>query len=231
MIRMPWPITCWAAHIWQKGCLKTACANLPLATKVDPKIVDAYLKKGYFYFSRGKNIEGETELSSAVRAAPDVLNSRLLLALYQLRVGKPDKALSVLKSGLTGKKSDALLYNGIAAVYFSQNKQDEGLKSIQKAKEMDPALPASYQNLATYYASTGKYEKAIEEYTALLRSDPQNFRALLGLAVLYEIKGNDSEALSYYQKATETKQATAFMAKAELSPEKAGNAQGAEGPG
>jgi putative PEP-CTERM system TPR-repeat lipoprotein len=197
-----------------KGLFEDGMREFTLATKVDPKIVDAYLKKGYFYFSRGKNMEGETELSSAVQAAPDVLNSRLLLALYQLRVGKPDKALSVLKSGLTGNKSDALLYNGIAAVYFSQNKQDEGLKSIQKAKEMDPALPASYQNLATYYASCGKYEKAIEEYIALLRSDPQNSRALLGLAVLNEIKGNDTEALSYYQKATETKQANAFIAKA-----------------
>jgi putative PEP-CTERM system TPR-repeat lipoprotein len=197
-----------------KGLFEDGMREFTLATKVDPKIVDAYLKRGYFYFSRGKNIEGETELSSAVQAAPDVLNSRLLLALYQLRVGKPDKALSVLKSGLTGNKSDALLYNGIAAVYFSQNKQNEGLSSIQKAKEIDFALPASYQNLATYFASTGKYEKAIEEYTALLRSDPQNSRALLGLAVLYEIKGNDTEALNYYQKATETKQATAFMAKA-----------------
>ena len=197
-----------------KGMFEDGMREFTLATKVDPKIVDAYLKKGYFYFSRGKNVEGETELSSAVQAAPDVLHSRLMLGLYQLRVGKPDKALLVLKSGLTGKKSDALLYNGIAAVYFSQNKQAEGINSIKKAKEVDPALPASYQNLANYFASTGNYEKAIEEYTALLRSDPQNTQALLGLAVLHEIKGNDSEALKYYQKATGTNQATAYMAKA-----------------
>jgi len=197
-----------------KGLFEDGMREFNLATKVDPKIVDAYLKKGYFYFSRGKNVEGETELSNAVQVAPDVQNSRLLLALYQLRVGKADKALLVLKSGLTGKKSDAILYNGIAAVYFSLNQQSEGLKNIQKAKVADPAFPASYQNLATYFATTGKYEKAVEEYTALLNSDPQNTRALLGLAVLHEIKGNESDALRYYQRATETKQPTAFMAKA-----------------
>jgi len=197
-----------------KGMFEDGMREFNRATKIDPKIVDAYLKKGYFYFSRGKNTEGETELASAVKAAPDILNSRLLLASYHLRSGKADKALSGLKAGLTGSKSDAYLLNSIAAVYFSQNKQEEGLKNIHKAKEVDPAFPASYQNLATYYVATGNYDMAIAEYTALLRNDPQNIQAMLGLAGLYEIKGNDSEALLHYQKATETKQMPAFMAKA-----------------
>ncbi len=197
-----------------KGMFEDGMREFNKATKIDPKIVDAYLKKGYFYFSRGKNAEGETELATAVHAAPDVLSSRLLLASYHLRVGKGEKALADLRAGLIGKKSDAVLYNGIAAVYFTLNKQTEGLKSIQKAKEMDSAFPASYQNLATYYSSTGKYDKALEEYNALLRNDPQNFQAMLGMAGLYEIKGNDKEALAYYQKATETKQPAAFLAKA-----------------
>lgn len=197
-----------------KGMFEEGMREFNRATRIDPKTVDAYLKKGYFYFSRGKNAEGEMELATAVRAAPDVLNSRLLLASYYLRGGNGAKALSVLRAGLTGKKSDALLYNSIAAALFSQNKLNEGLKSIQKAKEVDPAFPASYRNLATFYAATGKYEKAIEEYASLLRNDPQNYHAMLGLAVLYEIKGNDREALVYYQKATETRQPTAFLAQA-----------------
>ncbi|MDD2736017.1 MAG: PEP-CTERM system TPR-repeat protein PrsT [Desulfuromonadaceae bacterium] len=197
-----------------KGMFEDGMREFTKATKIDPKIVDAYLKRGYFYFSRGKNAEGETELASAVQAAPDALNSRLLLASYHLKSGKSDKALSVLKAGLTGKKSDAFLLNSIAAVYFAQNKQEEGIKSIQKAKVVDPAFPASYQNLATYFAATGKYDKAIGEYTSLLQNDPQNYRAMLGLAALYELKGSDAEALSYYQKATDTKQPAAFMAKA-----------------
>ncbi len=197
-----------------KGMFEDGMREFNKATKINPKIVDAYLKKGYFYFSRGQNAEGETELATAVQAAPDALNSRLLLASYNLRSGKADKALSILKSGLTGKKGDAFLLNSIAGVYFSLNKPDEGLKSIQKAKEADPAFPTSYQNLATYFAATGKYDKAIEEYTALLQNDPKNVQAMLGLAGLNEIKGKESEALAYYQKATETKQPNAFIAKA-----------------
>jgi putative PEP-CTERM system TPR-repeat lipoprotein len=197
-----------------KGMFDDGMREFNKATKIDPKIVDAYLKKGYFYFSQGKNNEGEFELATAVQAVPDAMNSRLMLASYHLRSGKGDKALAVLKSGLTGKKGDAFLLNSIASVYATLNKPDEGVKQLQKAKELDPAFPTSYQNMATYYISTGKYEKAIEEYSALLRIDPQNAGAMLGLAGLYEIKGNDSDAAAYYQKAADTKQPAAFLAKA-----------------
>ncbi|MFA7061767.1 MAG: XrtA/PEP-CTERM system TPR-repeat protein PrsT [Pedobacter sp.] len=195
-----------------KGMYDDGLREYNRATKIDPKAVDAYLKKGYFYFSRGKNAEGESELVTAVQAAPDQLNSRLILASYHQRGGNHAKALSVLRAGLNGKKSDALLYNSIAAVLLSENKLDEGLKNIQKAKDIDPAFPTSYQNLVTIYAATGKYDKAIEEYLILLRHDPKNIRAMLGLAALYEIKRQDGEALTYYKKAVETGQPQAFMA-------------------
>jgi tetratricopeptide (TPR) repeat protein len=194
------------------GMFEEGMREFNRATKIDPKIVDAYLKKGYYYFSRGKNTEGESELATAVQAAPDAINSRLILASYHQRGGNSAKALSVLRAGLTGKKSDAVIYNSIAAVLLSTNKLDEGLKNIQKAKETDPAFAASYQNLVTIYAATGKYDKAIEEYTALLRHDPKNTRAMLGLAALYEIKGQENEAQSQYVKATETKQPEAYIA-------------------
>ncbi len=195
-----------------KGMFEEGMREYNRATKIDPKIVDAYLKKGYFYFSRGKNAEGESELVTAVQAAPDALNSRLILASYHQRGGNRAKALSVLRAGLSGKKGDALLYNSIAAVLLSENKLDEALKNIQKAKDIDPAFPASYQNLVTIYAATGKYDKAIEEYTILLRNDPKNIRAMLGLAALYEIKGQDTEALAQYNKSLESDQPEAFMA-------------------
>ena len=51
-----------------KGMFEVGCAKLNRATKIDPGIVDAYMKKGYFYFRHGKNSEGEAELSTAVNA-------------------------------------------------------------------------------------------------------------------------------------------------------------------
>jgi len=209
-----------------KGMFEEGMWELNRATVIDPKIVDAYLKKGYFYLSRGKLSEGEAEFTTAVKMAPDALNSRLMLASYHFRQGKPVQALDDLRAGLSGKKGDALLYNGIATVLFFQNKLDEGIKNIKKAKEIDPAFPGSYHNLATYYAATNNYDKAIDEYSALIRIDPHNYQGTLGLAILNEIKGNDKEALAYYQKATDSKRPEAFLAQASYflkkrEPEKA----------
>jgi len=197
-----------------KGMFDDGMRELKIATKIDPKIVDAYVKRGAFYFSRGKVSEGEIELASAVQAAPDALNSRMILASYHARTGNIDKSLSVLKAGLAGNKSDAALLNGIATLLFSQNKKEEALLNLQKAKEVDPALPATYQNIANYYAAAGRYDKAIDEYASFLRIEPQNFKVMLNLAALYELTGNDAQAVAYYKKAMETRQPTAYLAQA-----------------
>lgn len=195
-----------------QGLFEEGMRELHRATKLDPKMVNAHLKKGAFYFSKGRNVEGETELATAVQAAPDVQNSRLLLASYYHSQKKAAKALLVLQAGLTGGKQDAPLHNAIAAVQFAAGNKAEGVKNLEMAKRVDPAFPASYQNLAGFYAASGDYPKAMAEFGTLLDRDPNNLRAMFGLAALNEISGKDSDALSYYKKATQTKAPEAFLA-------------------
>ena len=206
-----------------KGMFEEGMSELNRATKIDPKMVDAYQKMGFYYFSHGKNAEGEMELASAVKMAPDSVNSRLMLASYYVRKGNNSKALSVLNAGLTGKKSDALLYNAVAAVLFSENKRDEGVRSLQKAKELDPLLTASYRSLATYYAASGNYDKAVNEYATLLRNDPHNADAMLSLAALYEIKGDDRSAPLLLSKGKRRKYSGGIFSAGKLSSEKKRN--------
>lgn len=196
----------------QQGHFEDGMRELNLATKLDPKLVQAHLKKGAFYFSRGKNAQGESELVTAVQAVPDSLNSRLLLASYYKKQGSPEKALSVLRAGLTGARGDAPLYNALAALQFARGDKDAAIKSLADAKRIDPLFAASYQNLAGYYAATADYPKAIAELGELHQKVPGNLRALLGLAALSEIVGKESDALTYYQKAKQTKATEAYLA-------------------
>jgi len=209
-----------------QGLFEEGMRELNLATKLEPTLVNAHLKKGAFYFSKGKNAEGESELATAVQDAPDVLNSRLLLASYYHRQGKAAKALSVVQSGLTGGKTDAPLYNALAALQFAAGNKVAAVKSLGDAKRVDPSFAASYQNLAGFYAASGDYPKAMAEFSLLLQKDPRNLKAMFGLAALSEIGGKESDALGYYQKAAQTKAPEAFLALAGYhqkkgSPEKA----------
>jgi len=208
-----------------QGLFDEGMRELNLATKLDPKMVNAHLKKGAFYFSKGKNVEGETELATAVQAAPDVQNSRLLLASYYHSQKKPAKALSVLQAGLTGGKQDAPLLNAIAALHFSAGNKAAGLKSLGQAKQVDPGFPATYQNLAGFHAASGDYTKAMAEFTEQLNRDPKNLRAIFGLAALNEISGKESDALSYYQKAVQTKAPEAYLALAAYHHKKGATAK------
>lgn len=197
-----------------KGMFEEGMRALNNATRINPKIADAHIKKGRYYFSKGKFGEGEAELITAVQAAPDKLANRLLLASTYVQSGKPQKAFDLLKAGLQGTKADAPLYDSMSTVLFLQKKRDEGLKYLNKAKEVDPTFAPAYQHLAAFHAVSGKYDLAIQEYQSLLKQSPANLQAMLQLAALYEISGKDAEALAQYQKAKETKMVPAFLAEA-----------------
>jgi putative PEP-CTERM system TPR-repeat lipoprotein len=197
-----------------KGMYEDGMKELSRATELDPRIIDAHLKKGLFHLSRGRTKEAETELNTAVKVAPEILNTRLLLSTYYVRQNNYAKAFAIIKEGINKKNGDAILYNSMASIRFAEHKPSEGLKLLQKAKETDPKLFASYFNLANYFAVTGEYEKSLSEYGAVLQNDPGNVKSMLSMAALLELQGRDNEAITFYTKAKDTKDPAAFIAMA-----------------
>jgi putative PEP-CTERM system TPR-repeat lipoprotein len=89
----------------------------------------------------------------------------------------------------------------MATILFTQNKPEEGLKYLKKAKAANPLYLTSYFNLAKYYAMKREFSKSLDEYKAVLNIDKENINAMVGSAAIYELQGKDSEALSYYKMA------------------------------
>jgi putative PEP-CTERM system TPR-repeat lipoprotein len=195
-----------------KGSYKDGLRELDRAIEINPRIIDAHLKKGIFHLSQGKTGEFETDLSTAVHVAPEMLETRLMLASFYMQRNNHAKALAVLNEGVTGKKSDAALYTCMARVMLADKNHAEGMKYLQKAKGCDPAVFDPYFTLAAYYAGSGDLGKAGGEYSAVLQKDPGNVRAMLQLAMLLDSQGRDSEALSYFLKAKETRKPEAYLA-------------------
>ncbi len=197
-----------------KGMYDEGMKELNRAIEIDPKIIDAYMKKGVYHLSKGKQTEAEMDFKTAVQVAPDSLASRLVLASYYMRGENPAKALSTLKAGLSGNKSDAVLYNNMAGVAFAEKKSAEAITYLQKAKVTDPAFLASYFNQATYYLVSGEHDKALNEFRTILQKDPVNVKALLNMAALYELMGREKDAYKSYNSALETRNPAAFLAMA-----------------
>ncbi|GBE36570.1 tetratricopeptide repeat protein [bacterium BMS3Bbin07] len=195
-----------------KGMYEAGMKEFDRAVDIDPKLVDVYIKKGLFKISKGRFKEAEIELETSVRIAPDVLNTRLVLAAYYMRQKEYDKAVNTLKEGVSNKKTDAVLYNYIAAALMAGKKYNDALEYLYKAKVLDPDYFAPYFNIATYYAVKGDYRKASGEYKGVLNRDPGNLKANLKMAALLEMTGRDREVLGYYKKARETKTPEGFIA-------------------
>ncbi len=195
-----------------KGMYEEGMKELDCATKINPKLIDAYLKKGMVHFSQGKNAEVEADLKTAVHIAPELLNSRLLLSSFYFSKHNHAKAVSILNEGIENKKSDAVLYCGIARIMFADNKPDEAVRYLNKAKESDHTGVAPNFMLGAYYAGISDTARALHEYADVLQKMPGNVKAMLRTAALLESGKRDSEALAWYLKARETQKPEAFVA-------------------
>lgn len=207
-----------------KGLYEEGMKELDIAIKIEPKLIDAYLKKGMFHLSRGKTADVEVDLKTAIRIAPEILNTRLILSSFYEHQNNRTKALVTLNEGLTGKKSDALLYYGMARIMFADKKPTEAVRYLKKSKELNPGAVAPYFILAGYYAGIRDTGKAINEYSEVLKKEPGNVMAMLHTAALLDSSKLDNESLAWYLKAKETRDPSAYLALARYY-EKKGDAE------
>jgi len=183
---------------------------LQTATRLNPALVDSYLKQGMFHLSQGSAAEAESTLDSAIQIAPDQMQIRMLQFANHMQQGETDKALELLREG-----PDAALYNNMAAVHFSRNNPAEALELLAKAKASDPTYLPAYFNAASHFMALREPARALEEYQAALEQDPDNSRALLEAARLSAMLGQDDHAADYLKRARATNQPRAFLATAD----------------
>ncbi len=195
-----------------KGQYEEGMKELDIATKIEPKLIDAYLKKGMFHLSQGKTSEVEIDLKTAIRIAPEILNTRLILSSFYEHQNDNAKALITLKAGLANKTSDSILYYGMAKILFEDKKPNEAIRYLKKAKECNPSTVAPYFILASYYAGIRDTGKAMNEYSEVLKKEPGNVKAMLQMAALLDSSKRKSESLAWYLKAKETHNILAYVA-------------------
>ena len=195
-----------------KGLYDEAMAEFDRAIEINPALVDAHLKKGLFSMAKGDSVKAEAELEMALTVAPEILNTRILLGSFYMRQQNYDAAVKTMQEGLTKKPTDALLYNYMAAAFFAQKKADEAIVALEKAKQVKPDYFTPYFNIAAYYSSKADYDKAIEQYQAVLALDQNNLKALLTAAALSELKGDETTALEFFTRASQTQDPRGYLA-------------------
>src|SRR5712671_6284654 len=173
--------------------LLKAIELLDEAVKRDPSFFDAYCQLAYaheiiyavlgFDHTLARLALAEAAVQAATRLRPDAAETHLARAQY-LYYGLRDYAgaLAQLEIARRGLPNDPRLFELTGYILRRRGQQEEGLRNLQRAVELDPRNFFTLQQIALSYQFLGRYADSIAALDRALTIMPDNLtRALRGL--------------------------------------------------
>ena len=165
--------------------LRKAIELLDEAVKRDPSFFDAYCQlaraHGYLYAVSGLDHTparlalAEAALQAATRLRPDAAETHLVRAQY-LYYGLRNYAgaLAELKIARRALPNDPRLFELTGYILRRRGQQEEGLRNLERAVELDPRNFDILQQIALTYQQLGRYAEAIAALDRALAIVPDN---------------------------------------------------------
>jgi TolB-like protein/Tfp pilus assembly protein PilF len=172
--------------------LRKAIELLDEAVKRDPSFFDAYCQLAYthgYFYARGDHTPArlalaEAALQAATRLRPDAAETHLARAQY-LYYGLRDYAgaLAELEIARRALPNDPRLFELIGYILRRRGQQEEGLRNLERAVELDALNFFTLQQIALSYQGLRRYAEAIAALDRALVIVPDNVetRASRGL--------------------------------------------------
>jgi TolB-like protein/Tfp pilus assembly protein PilF len=152
--------------------LRMAIELLGEAVKRDPSFFDAYCQLAYaheyLYAVRGSDHTparlalAEAAVQAATRLRPDAAETHLARAQY-LYYGRRDYAgaLAELEIARRALPNDPRLFELTGYILRRRGQQEEGLRNLQRAVELDPRNLLTLQQIALSYSNLRRYAETI----------------------------------------------------------------------
>ena len=165
--------------------LRKAIELLDEAVKRDPSFFDAYCQLAYaheyLYAVRGSDHTparlalAEAAVQAATRLRPDAAETHLARAQY-LYYGLRDYAgaLAELEIARRALPNDPRLFELTGYILRRRGQQEEGLRNLQRAVELDPRNFFTLQQIALSYQYLGRYAESIAALDRALAIVPDN---------------------------------------------------------
>ena len=178
--------------------VRKAIELLDEAVKRDPSFFDAYCQLAYAHeqlystlgFDRNpaRLALAESALQAATRLRPDAAETHLARANY-LYYGRRDYAgaLAELESARRALPNDPRLFELTGYILRRRGQQEEGLRNLERAVDLDPRNFFTLQQIALSYQGLGRYAEAINALDRALSivSDNVETKASRDLFYLY----------------------------------------------
>lgn len=186
-----------AAALIRDNRMAEAEQQLTAVLKIAPNEAGALNLLGTVRAQQNRLPEAETLFARALRIDQQFVDARMNLARLYLLKGAPDKAAPELRAVLRLDPKNREAGYRLARLMLSQNKVDECIDFVEKAKQAHLSSAALFIVLGDAYLTKGDADKAAESYLLALNEQSEDADALLGLARVSQSKADKRTALLY----------------------------------
>ena len=188
--------------------VRKAIELLDEAVKRDPSFFDAYCQLAfaheYFYATSGSDHTparlalAEAAVQAATRLRPDAAETHLARAQY-LYNGLRDYAgaLAELEIARRGLPNDPRLIELTGYILRRRGQQEEGLRNLERAAELDPRNFFTLQQIALSYQALGRYAEAIAALDRASAIVPDNVETQANRELFYLCWKGDTRPLHH----------------------------------
>jgi len=117
--------------------LNDAIRNFELALRLDPKFVDAWIKKGYAHFHSGDYSFAISSFDMALDIDPGNHEAWNLKGLAYYKMNNYVKAIECCTKALDANPSDGLVWYNYACYLTLDGKVNDGMEALKRAIEID----------------------------------------------------------------------------------------------
>jgi len=121
------------------------------------------------------------------------------LGTIMLGEGKPDEALSILRSAVEMAPGSATAHNALGFALVGRGELEEAMICFREALQLRPAFARAHLNLGNALNEIGRSAEAIEHFRAAVRIRPGYTEARLNLGNALLTQGQIEEAITEYR--------------------------------
>ncbi|MBX3278029.1 MAG: tetratricopeptide repeat protein [Acidobacteria bacterium] len=172
----------------------------------------AYLLLGFVLFVRKEYVRARQYFGKAMKLAPKDVPPHIFLAITDLRMEKPERAVSEVLKALKIDPENPDAYFLLGYIHANLRQWREAEKAYRKAVRLRTNFAEAYQYLALLYFELGseqagerrqRFRQAIETYRELIVACPDAISVYLNIGYLSDQLGETEEAAEAYQQAVE----------------------------
>jgi tetratricopeptide (TPR) repeat protein len=181
--------------------IRNAIADFTEAIKLNPKFTEAYLYRGYTWFSAGDHPRAVADFTAAIKLNPDLAGAyEFRMAVYR-QEGQFGPAIADMTEVIRIQPKDPHPYYERGLLWIEEGNREQAAADFMRAIQVDPKFRHAYPKLGQLMVEMGELERAISIYDQAIKTSPyDDLYLLMGRGFVHFLRGADPAAADDFGK-------------------------------